>query len=474
METATRLLRRIGSVFLLGGGLLAVREGGVLPPQLAAGIDWIHLGTFLAIAGGLVFALQKVAGARKEVRISRQELLQVREEAARDMARLTSELQVARSHLEDREVQLRWAEVKLSGIVAETVRLREREEELLRCVPDGLLVTDLENRLLVSNPAAQRLLQLTGRPGLLPLRMMIGDPELQKQLESLLAHAGDGSREIEWLCRQRGTRMSLRARVTSCVDRQGRAVGRIILMQDLTREREIERLKSGFLAMTAHELKTPLTAILGFAEVLQRRDIDLTCQEREECLELLQERAQTLSAVVGDLLDLVQVESGYPLPLWQSRFELSEALEPVLERHRGPDDRLNVEVPRNFVVFGDRERISQVLDILIDNAVKYSPRDRRIDIRAVKRGRSLAISVRDQGRGMSREQAGKAFDKFFRADCSNTASSGMGIGLTLARCIVEAHGGSIRVKSGSGKGTLVRLCLPLIEAGDESHGGAGE
>jgi len=230
---------------------------------------------------------------------------------------------------------------------------------------------------------------------------------------------------------------------------------------------EIDKMRSEFVSAAAHELSTPLAAIMGYAELLltQQEHGRFTAAQQQEFLTEIHERGGALNRVIEDLLDISRIESGHHLALERQETDLADFLQRLCRyfgtHHAGHSFRLDFPgTPLQSSVPFDRRRIRQVIDNLISNAIKYSPKGSEIIMSAQEVGGAWEIGVEDQGIGMTPEQIERVFDKFYRADTSDTAVSGLGLGMSIARQIVETHGGSIRVASTLGKGTTVTFVLP--------------
>lgn len=256
---------------------------------------------------------------------------------------------------------------------------------------------------------------------------------------------------------------------TTFQDSSGHVGGLVGVMIDVTNERQIDQMRREFVSTTAHEFQTPLAAILGFCELLQMPDGEMS-GDRDECLAIIHERAEFLSRLVDQFLDVSRIEAGRDLPLNLGACEPDLLVHAVLRNQRGNRQRFAVRFPEACpAVLADEDRISQVIENLVSNAVKYSPPEGRITISGTVEKRMLRIAVTDEGIGLSEELREKIFDKFFRVDSSETAPSGTGLGLYITRAIVEAHGGHISACSHCGQGTTFTFTLPLLEETGEDE-----
>lgn len=231
--------------------------------------------------------------------------------------------------------------------------------------------------------------------------------------------------------------------------------------------REMDRIKSEFISTAAHELRTPLSTIIGYLDLLISPGEfgGFGEDQKREFLMEIYEKGDALTRIIDDLLDISRIESGKGITLDLEECDPYSLITRVVESFKvfGSDHhfKVNLNLPSQIKILMDRQRIVQVFENLLSNAVKYSPHGGIIEIRGAPTGADFMVSVIDRGIGMNEEQKARVFDKFYRADSSNTAVSGLGIGMSIAKQIVEMHGGAIWVESAPGRGTVVHLTLPL-------------
>lgn len=228
--------------------------------------------------------------------------------------------------------------------------------------------------------------------------------------------------------------------------------------------RDSDRMKSEFIATAGHEMRTPLTAVQGFAEFLFRHpEIDYEVQRGY--LAIIFDKANSLAKIIDDLLDLSRAESGQPICA-QKRMADVKALVDQWVKQIQQETLLHwfvVRLPEKPIhLLIDESKMKQVFDNLLSNAVKYSSRGGPITITAVEKFPDFLFTIEDEGIGMTPEQVERVFDKFYRADGSNAAIAGLGLGMSIAKKIVEEHGGQIWVESELGRGTKVFFSFPMI------------
>jgi signal transduction histidine kinase len=229
-------------------------------------------------------------------------------------------------------------------------------------------------------------------------------------------------------------------------------------------ELEADRLKDEFFALVSHELRTPLTSIIGYLEIVLE-DEGLVDPEARRYLGVVERNSRRLHRLVGDLLFVAQVEAGRlsidrtALPIERIVAECVEAARPRAEEN---EVALRVRLDAAGICHGDGDRLGQMLDNLISNAVKFTPEGGHVDVRLTRAGDRAVIEVRDTGVGVPADEQGRLFQRFFRSSTATEhAIPGVGLGLTISRAIVEAHGGTITFESEEGRGTTFRVKLPL-------------
>lgn len=345
---------------------------------------------------------------------------------------------------------------------------QQKFEAIFRAMADGVVVTDPDGGVGHANDAAEHL--LGGRGPVLGRRIADLLPGLP--LEHVREHVWTGCGPYQTEVHLRGGGEPLTVQVTvSALGAPGDGPRELLfLCHDVTERVRVERMKSEFLSAVSHELKTPLTTINGFLELLLHRDFERP--RREQYLRIALEEAGRLQRLIEDLLTLSRLESGR-FELRRSEARLGELVARVLEgyRERQPSFDFHLVEEREVPPLRlDRDLISQVLGNLLSNSVKYSPGGGRVEVRVQCEGGFARVSVRDEGIGIPKEKIPFIFEKFYRVDNSLTRSAGgTGLGLTNARYIVEAHGGSMWAES-EGQGSTLTFELPLeCPAGNETR-----
>ncbi|AST07772.1 two-component sensor histidine kinase [Anoxybacillus flavithermus] len=226
--------------------------------------------------------------------------------------------------------------------------------------------------------------------------------------------------------------------------------------------KEDERKKE-FLANVSHELRTPLSYVKGYSEALLDGVIKEEAQQKKY-VRLIHREASRMQRLVRDLLDLAQLEGTYPLV--RTPFSIAQLVEETIEKYepmlQEKNIRLLLDLDHDLIVDGDPDRIEQVLQNVLDNALRYTPSFGTISLRAVNKQPMCELIIADSGCGMSKEDIERLGERFFRADRSRSREhGGTGLGIAIVKQIIKLHGGSIRFESEQGKGTTVYMELPL-------------
>jgi signal transduction histidine kinase len=228
-------------------------------------------------------------------------------------------------------------------------------------------------------------------------------------------------------------------------------------------------MKDEFLAVLSHELRTPLNTVLGYARMLKRDDAKMTTDIRERALDALERNAEVLTRLVNDVLDTSRIVAGklrLTLDNCPVQRFVDEAVETVRPAAEAKDLVLESAVSPGLTVYGDRDRLQQVVWNLLSNAIKFTPRGGKVSIRAGQQDGMVQIAVEDSGIGIRAEQQPYIFQRFWQGDTTvSREHGGLGIGLALARHLVEMHGGTIAVHSaGPGRGSVFTVALPTAES----------
>ena len=386
----------------------------------------------------------------------------------------TGELSATNEQLIEQIAERTQAQIALAGAMEDIKVDREKLNGILSSVPDGVVLTDNALNVLHMNATAERILDT-------PLEKILGQSISQinyevdfrkKVAQKLNITHGPRSFDLELSREDSSYSKIYQVRVSQMVSDEEESQGVILLLRDVTREREVERMKSAFLGMATHELNTPLTTIIGYSELLTSPETadNFSAEQKKDCLLLIHDKALSLGGLVDDLLDVSRVESGRPLTLDYQEFDFDSMIREVVDSYDGEDalhDFVVTLVGETSQIIADRLRLKQVVDHLISNAVKYAPEGGRVSVELNLSDDKYELNVEDEGIGMDEGQLVHVFDRFYRADSSDTAVQGVGLGMSIVRNIVLAHHGDIQIESQLGRGTRVTVSLPKSPPGGQ-------
>jgi two-component system phosphate regulon sensor histidine kinase PhoR len=340
---------------------------------------------------------------------------------------------------------------------------KERSSAIIENIADGIVAVDRDGKVVLWNRAAE---QITGVPqeealGRMPVQV------LRRQLEADVAGAGR-NRMVSVVRGGEEVWLSLTEAVMR--DPAGQVAGRIFAFRDISADRYVEELKSDFVSAVSHELRSPLTSIYGFAETLLRQDVLFGDTERRTFLGYIASESERLTAIVDALLNVARLDSGD----LQVRVDpvnvnavVSEAVSTAESTPAVNGHRFVVELPAEPVTAtADRDKLRQILSVLLENAVKYSPEGGTVTVAARPTDETVRIEVADEGIGIPAHEQERIFRKFYRAEgaARDRGGGGTGLGLFIAQGLVEAMGGRIWVDSAEGAGACFRFELPLARA----------
>jgi PAS domain S-box-containing protein len=339
---------------------------------------------------------------------------------------------------------------------------RERSLAILGNVADGIVAVDRDGNVVLWNAAAEeitgvRASEALGRPPAEVLQRSLDPDETSAEGRGLIQIAR-GNEEI-WLS------------VSEAVmrDPAGAVAGRIYAFRDVSADRLVEQLKSGFVTTVSHELRAPLTSIYGFAETLLRQDIAFGEEERRTFLTYIASEAERLTGIVDALLSVARLEAG-DLQVQLAQTDLRDVVTDVVasaQREVVNGRRFVIDVPEEPLdATADRDKVRQILANLVDNAVKFSPEGGTVTVAARRTSDAVQVRVLDEGAGVPSGEQERIFRKFYRADVAGPTAGGTGLGLFIARGLATAMGGRLWMDSESGQGASFVFELPTAASAD--------
>jgi two-component system phosphate regulon sensor histidine kinase PhoR len=329
---------------------------------------------------------------------------------------------------------------------------------------EGVAVVSAAERLVFANRSFAEILELHALPKSgSALVEVVRQTEMIEAVRRVLA--GEPRVESEIVT---GTLRQHFFAATVAAVRAGETSGAVVVLHDITELRKLERVRRDFVANVSHEFRTPLTAIQGFAETLLAGAMN-DAQHRGRFLEIIVEHSRRLARLTEDLLMLSKMDADR-LELEIRRVSVAPLIESCMEtsRHRAAEKEIEISVkPFNGLpdVAGDRRRLAEVLQNLLDNATQYTLARGQIVVSAESRDTEVVFTVADTGIGIPKADQPRIFERFYRVDAARSREAGgTGLGLSIAKHIVEVHGGRIWVESEVGRGSRFHFSVPIFDA----------
>lgn len=400
--------------------------------------------------------------------------------------------------IEANQLLVKEREAALADAVDLVARLQDNEARLesaghlFRSVLDSVtrqsvIGTDLTGLIDVWNTGAQTMLGLSTNDvvGNRYIHEFHREEELQERARELGYPAGatvlnpgfsalvevarlGGSEDRDWTyLRSNGDRISAHVAVTPRIDENGRTVGYIFVGADVTDTKELAKLQDEFVGLVSHELRTPVSSILGYLELMRDATEPPLSDEQLHYLGVAERNAHRLLRLVGDLLFTAQV-AAHKFPIEEAEVDVNTVVQASVESARPASQAANVLLllrpsDSHPLVMGDATRIAQACDNLLSNAIKFTPRGGTVSVNVTIEGGFARISVRDTGMGIPPDEIAMLSTRFFRAStATRSAVQGVGLGLSITKAIVTAHGGELSAESEVGVGTSFIFTLPLM------------
>jgi two-component system phosphate regulon sensor histidine kinase PhoR len=358
--------------------------------------------------------------------------------------------------------------IRLREKIDEVSRERDYLKTILKGMVEGVLVVDERGRILMVNDALRTILSLSSEVvDKAPLEA-IRNAELEEAIREAI-HEGKNT-AFELTFPLSGGKIvevnvvGISPSPEETAQEAEKIEGAIAVFHDISRLKELEKVRQDFVANVSHELRTPLTTIKGYTETLL--DGALREEVAPQFLQVIQKHADRLTKIVEDLLALSKIESK-EFYLKRERLPLSELIDDVSGFVKEAAQKKKISISRSIVpstleMMGDRSYLEQVFVNLLDNAIKYTPEGGRVTISAIEKDqREIQFSIEDNGIGIPREDIPRIFERFYRVDKGRSQElGGTGLGLSIVKHLVQAHGGRVWVESQPGKGSTFYFTLP--------------
>jgi PAS domain S-box-containing protein len=376
---------------------------------------------------------------------------------------------VVRRTLERRTLQKeaeflrREREKSLRDIATEKSKIKT----IINCMGDGVLVCDRDGCIVLSNPAASRILKA-------PEAFLLGNYSNQCNLPQELSHTigeslkakdtGYTSVSQELSVGESGE-IFLRAHTAPVRNDIGEIMGSVTVLQDISHLKELDKMKTEFIAMVTHELRAPIAAVEQQLSVILNKMAGEVTEKQEQLLSRAKKRANGLLDLIKDLLDLSKIEAG-KMVQYKEPLLLQEVIQRVVDLMKVEAENKKIDLqfsapPNISLIHADRNSMEGIFTNLISNAIKYTPEGGKVWVTLSEESEFVKAAVSDTGIGIKKEDLSRIFDKFYRVKTTETRQIvGTGLGLSIVKSIVDAHLGSISVESKEGAGTTFTVSFP--------------
>lgn len=348
---------------------------------------------------------------------------------------------------------------------------KERDETLLESMTEGMVALDEQAKIVLINSVATEMLGLEAKPGnvlfneKVQLLTQEGKPTTAETLPTSTLKTGEAMDNV-YTFQKDSTHKVLFNISASAIKLEGHIAGAILVLRDVTKEKEVDRMKTEFISLASHQLRTPLSAIKWFSEMLLNGDAGELKPEQKDFTKNISDSTDRMVQLVNSLLNISRIESGriivdpHPTDLKELITGIVNDLKAKTEERQ---QTLIISVHSDLPKINlDPRLIGQVYLNLLTNAVKYTPRKGEISVLVSKKGNDVISQVTDNGYGIPKEQQKRIFQKFFRAEnVAKVETDGTGLGLYLIKAIVESSGGKIWFESEENKGTSFWFTIPL-------------
>ncbi|MFC1708961.1 ATP-binding protein [Candidatus Omnitrophota bacterium] len=341
---------------------------------------------------------------------------------------------------------------------------KKQTESIVRSMAEGLVLVNDKGEVILMNPAAEQLLGVKkedkiGKP--------INEDLKEEQLLSLVKESSSGEKEIEINSKNVDTKKVLRSSGAVIEDENGRTVGMLSVLSDVTKQRELDEMKKNFISSVSHELRTPIVAMEKSLSVMFDPSAGPLTENQKQFLGIAKRNMKRLDYLINDLLDLSRLEAK-KMPICLEPNSIEKTITETCETLDTWATTKEIKLEKSFAeglpeIKFDKNRIVQVLTNLIGNAIKFTPREGKVVVEAkpMNGKKGVEISVIDTGIGIAKEDLEKVFDKFQQVGEKNpTDISGTGLGLAIVNEIIALHEGKIWVESEKGKGAKFTFTLP--------------
>ncbi len=366
-----------------------------------------------------------------------------------------------------------WLKQTIDKLIEREANERRRLLSVIEQLPVGIIITDEKGNITQANKKVSEILgrkvrkdSVAGKDTI-PNALYKGKPVKPNQwplAQTLQTGKPVVEKEIV-IIQKNGKNITTQISAAAIKNSDDEVIAAATIMNDISGQKEAERQKDEFIGIASHELKTPVTSIKAYAQVLKFNFVKSGDKKSADSLEKMDTQLNKLTDLIGDLLDVTKMESGQ-IQFNEEVFDFDELVKEQVDQLQLTTTThvIVLKCKTNKVAFGDRERIGQVITNLISNAIKYSPRSKKIIVTgSVQNGKSLQLCVQDFGIGMSKKNTSKVFERFYRVDKGRSRDQGgTGLGLAIVKHIMISHNGKVELKSQLGQGSEFICSFPPL------------
>ena len=351
---------------------------------------------------------------------------------------------------------------------------KDKLETIIQGIGDSVFVVDKDLNIILSNKAASDISGFSEKEAMgkkyTDVLKFVFESNTKKINDSFVNKAIKTGKvqtmeNHTLLITKKGKQIPVADSAAALKDKDGKVIGCVVVFRDVSEERMIDRIKTEFVSIASHQLKTPLTSIKWMSELLLKVKMN---KKQSECVSDIHHISIKLLELVGELLDVSHIETGRKFEITKKKTDISKIIESILEENKKLSDDKKISIitckclSKKLSMNIDGDKINQVFANLINNAIKYTNKNGKIEIDCKKKGNKITFEIKDNGIGIPSNQKKRMFEKFFRADnATKHEIEGTGLGLYIAKSILEAHDGEINFDSKEDEGTTFYVTLPV-------------
>ncbi len=339
----------------------------------------------------------------------------------------------------------------------------ENFEVILKSISDGIIILDPKGNILFANKSFKELIRAEEAPEGKNFMEVIRNINLLNLLRTAMAEKKEVEEELT--VKKGGGEIFIFAKAMPVICKDGKVKFLIIILHDITKLKKLEKIRRDFVANASHELKTPITAIKGYAESLLDGAID-DIENAKKFVEIIKNQTDRLSILIEDLLTLSRIESG-EIKIEKEKIAFEDVVFSVFqifkEKAQKKGIQLQQEITPDLQINADRNKLTQILINLIDNSIKFTEKG-YVKVKLYKYNGGLILSVEDTGVGIPKEHLHRIGERFYRVDRARSRElGGTGLGLAIVKHLVIAHGWDFKIESEIGKGTEIKILIPSTD-----------